>query len=421
MNAPEGTLISYATQPGNVAQDGSDGDSPYTKALAQTIRRPGLGIFDVFNEVGLAVKRSSGGTQQPWVSSSPIDGTFYFLAPKSNSPINGSNAPNEAAQAWSATKDTTNPAVLEAFIQRYHETFFADLARARLSDIRQSKKPSEVAIGAPEAESKKLSLPNVGRQRAVLYDENPSDPKGRQYVGSVVWRTEPIKASGKQKADIAVRADIDIPDRKFKMTMSFRRNTDLSLPASHTVELTFILPPDFASGGIANVPGILMKSNEQAKGTPLAGLAVKVTDGFFLVGLSNVDTDRSRNIQLLKERSWFDMPMVYANQRRAILAIEKGVAGDEVFRTAFSAWGQSASQNQGPAAPNKPTSPTILFPEAVSPNHSSEEAGKARMFTCRDQYLANMATNSNGGLLWVQDNGGYYTECDGRLTASSGH
>src|SRR5882724_11282400 len=73
-------------------------------------------------------------------------------------------------------------------------------------------------------------------QRVVLYDEDPSDPKGKQYVGSVIWRTEPIKASGNQKADIAVRADIEIPDRKFKMTMSFRRNTDSSLPASHTAE-----------------------------------------------------------------------------------------------------------------------------------------------------------------------------------------
>jgi hypothetical protein len=99
----------------------------------------------------------------------------------------------------------------------------------------------------------------------------PSDPKGKQYVGSVIWRTEPIKASGNQKADLAVRADIEIPDRKFKMTMSFRRNTDTSLPASHTAELTFILPQDFAGGGVGNVPGILMKSNEQARGTPLAG------------------------------------------------------------------------------------------------------------------------------------------------------
>jgi hypothetical protein len=214
---------------------------------------------------------------------------------------------------------------------------------------------SQPVVQAPQDTSAPLSKPKipdrVGQpssseqiapvaQRVVLYDEDPSDPKGKQFVGTVVWRTEPIKASGNNKADVAVRADIDIPDRKFKMTMSFRRNTDTSLPASHTAELTFILPPDFSGGGVANVPGILMKSNEQARGTPLAGLAVKVTDGFFLVGLSNVDADRARNIQLLKERSWFDVPLVYTNQRRAIIAIEKGAPGERAFNDAFAAWGE---------------------------------------------------------------------------------
>jgi hypothetical protein len=213
---------------------------------------------------------------------------------------------------------------------------------------------SSPAVEAPKDSAEPLSKPKipdrVGQassadqvapvaQRVVLYDEDPSDPKGKQYVGSVVWRTEQIKATGVQKADIAVRAEIEIPDRKFKMTMSFRRNTDSSLPASHTAELTFILPPDFAGGGVSNVPGILMKSNEQARGTPLAGLAVKVTDGFFLVGLSNVDADRARNVQLLKERSWFDVPLVYSNQRRAIIAIEKGAPGDRAFNDAFAVWG----------------------------------------------------------------------------------
>jgi hypothetical protein len=215
-------------------------------------------------------------------------------------------------------------------------------------------KPSAV-VEAPKDSSTPLSKPKitdrVGQssssdqvapvaQRVVLYDEDPSDPKGKQYVGSVVWRTEQVKASGSQQADIAVRADIEIPDRKFKMTMSFRRNTDTSLPASHTAELTFILPQDFAGGGVGNVPGILMKSNEQARGTPLAGLAVKVTDGFFLVGLSNVEADRQRNIQLLKERSWFDVPLVYTNQRRAIIAIEKGAPGERAFNDAFAVWGE---------------------------------------------------------------------------------
>jgi Caspase domain len=86
MRAPEGTLISYATQPGSVAQDGSDGHSPYTKALATTIKQAGLDIFQTFNQVGLAVKRETGGSQQPWVSSSPIDGSFYFAAPAAAGP-----------------------------------------------------------------------------------------------------------------------------------------------------------------------------------------------------------------------------------------------------------------------------------------------------------------------------------------------
>ncbi|WP_424627973.1 hypothetical protein [Bradyrhizobium sp. SYSU BS000235] len=176
-------------------------------------------------------------------------------------------------------------------------------------------------------------------QRVVLYDEDPSSPQGKQYVGTVVWRTEPVKGQAGQPPDIGVRADIEIPERKFKMSLSIRRNNDASLPASHTAELTFQLPPDFGAT-VANVPGILMKSNEQARGTPLAGLAVKVTDGFFLVGLSNVEADKSRNLQLLKERSWFDIPLVYSNQRRSIIAIEKGAPGERAFNEAFTAWGE---------------------------------------------------------------------------------
>jgi hypothetical protein len=200
----------------------------------------------------------------------------------------------------------------------------------------QSKPKIPDRVGQPSSADQAAPV----AQRVVLYDEDPGDPKGKQYVGSVIWRTEQVKPSAGQKADLAVRADIEIPDRKFKMTMSFRRNTDTSLPASHTAELTFILPPDFSGGGVGNVPGILMKSNEQARGVPLAGLAVKVTDGFFLVGLSNVDADRQRNLQLLKERSWFDVPLVYVNQRRAIIAIEKGAPGERAFNDAFATWGE---------------------------------------------------------------------------------
>ena len=55
---------------------------------------------------------------------------------------------------------------------------------------------------------------------------------------------------------------------------------------------TFSLPANFDEGGSGNVPGVLMKNGEQARGIPLAGLSVKVTNGYFLIGLSSVDTDR---------------------------------------------------------------------------------------------------------------------------------
>jgi hypothetical protein len=258
---------------------------------------------------------------------------------------NGSAAPkSEAAEAWDAVKDTTNPALLEAFVKRYRSTFFAVLALARLDELRAAAAKAPLSDAAKPIQTYPVrpgqEMPTDGiRERVVLYDEDPSNPQGRQYTGSVVWRTDPLKVAGKPD-ELTVHADLDVPSRGLRMTMWFKRNVDPTLPASHVMELTFQLPTGFDGGGISNVPGILVKFNQQARGVPLAGLAVKVTDGFFLVGLSNVAADRERNLKLLLEREWFDIPIVYANQRRGILAIEKGVSGEQVFKTVFTAWGQ---------------------------------------------------------------------------------
>ena len=83
-----------------------------------------------------------------------------------------------------------------------------------------------------------------------------------------------------------------------------------------------------------------VQRSESTRGVPLAGLAVKVTNSFFLIGLSSVDADRARNIQLLKEQAWFDIPVVYNDGRRTIIAIEKVASGDRAFARAFEAWGQ---------------------------------------------------------------------------------
>jgi len=201
--------------------------------------------------------------------------------------------------------------------------------------------PQEQSAGqspaAPGTQGNQAAAPAVA-QRVVLYEEDPGDPQGKRSVGSAIWRTETVSPGPGLAPELAVRADLEIPERRMAVTWSLRRNTDQALPASHTIEIMFKLPPDFPGGGIANVPGILMKQSEQARGTPLAGLAVKVTNGFFLVGLSAVEADVQRNIQLLKERPWFDIPIVYTSGGRAILAMEKGTPGEQAFAEAFAAW-----------------------------------------------------------------------------------
>ena len=177
-------------------------------------------------------------------------------------------------------------------------------------------------------------------QKVVLYEEDPNNPQGKRFVGSVIWRTETVSPGPGLAPELAVRADVEIPERRMRMTWSMRRNTDKALPASHTIEIMFTLPADFPEGGIQNVPGVLVKQNEQARGVPLAGLAVKVTNGFFLVGLNSSEVDLARNIALIKERPWFDIPIVYNTGRRALLAIEKGTPGERAFTDAFRTWGQ---------------------------------------------------------------------------------
>lgn len=192
---------------------------------------------------------------------------------------------------------------------------------------------------ASAAPAGKNVLAAVG-QRVVLYEEDPDDPQGKRFVGSAVWRTEMVTPGGGQNPELAIHADFEIPERSITATMSIRRNTDQALPASHTIELMFNIPADFPFGGIKDVPTILMKQAEQARGAPLAGLVVKVTPTFFLVGLQSGEGEAQHNIQLLKERPWFDIPIIYANNRRAILAVEKGTPGERAFAEAFKAWGQ---------------------------------------------------------------------------------
>jgi mono/diheme cytochrome c family protein len=152
MQAPEGTLISYATQPGNVALDGTDGHSPYTRALARALRTPGLDVFGVFNETGLAVKQHTGGAQQPWVSSSPIAGPFFFTAARDQQSASGRDDAVEIA-FWTSVQDDKTPEAFQTYLESYPQGKFAALARLKLIQLSEpsSRAPASASSAPPPA------------------------------------------------------------------------------------------------------------------------------------------------------------------------------------------------------------------------------------------------------------------------------
>jgi uncharacterized caspase-like protein len=77
INAPTGTLISYATAPGRTAGDGKGKNGVYTEALIQAMESPGLKVEEVFKKVRKLVLEKS--SQVPWESSSLV-GDFHFSA-----------------------------------------------------------------------------------------------------------------------------------------------------------------------------------------------------------------------------------------------------------------------------------------------------------------------------------------------------
>ena len=97
VDAPKGTYIAYATAPGDVALDGSDGNSPYTRALTQAMSEPGLPIERVFKLARVSVLAETGEKQVPWEVSS-ITGEFFFMGGGEPSRPQSQSQPNKAAR-----------------------------------------------------------------------------------------------------------------------------------------------------------------------------------------------------------------------------------------------------------------------------------------------------------------------------------
>jgi hypothetical protein len=177
-------------------------------------------------------------------------------------------------------------------------------------------------------------------QKAILYEEPIPGAPGTKLEGRVVWAFVNEPALPGDKPVPQIRGDIEIPELDLKMRLSIHKNDDQALPASHIVEFSFDVPPSFPGKFIDAAPGMIAKQTEEARGDTITGAVAKVSDSLFWLALSGLEPDVARNIQLLKDRPWIDIPIRYGSRRRAILTFEKGAPGEKAFADAFAAWGQ---------------------------------------------------------------------------------
>jgi uncharacterized caspase-like protein len=96
VQAPRGTLIAYSTAPGQLAADGTGGNSLYTATLARLLSEPGREIEEVFKQTSTEVRRKTLDDQIPWYESSLSD-KYYFKPPEGVTMVGSKTLKNTAA------------------------------------------------------------------------------------------------------------------------------------------------------------------------------------------------------------------------------------------------------------------------------------------------------------------------------------
>jgi hypothetical protein len=171
-----GTLIAFATQPGNVALDGAGRNSPFAAALLKTIERPGVPISDVMIAVRREVLRETGNRQVPWDHSS-LTGQFYFTAPAATATTPETSQPNLELAFWDSIKSEKNPRLFEAYLNRYPNGTFAEIAKVMLQDAKAAALHAAADAAGDKAAITNPALVREARERLyeLNFDPGPFD------------------------------------------------------------------------------------------------------------------------------------------------------------------------------------------------------------------------------------------------------
>lgn len=146
-----GVMIAYATAPGKAASDAGQDGGAYAKALAKEIVKPGIEAVTMFRNVQLEVKHAIG--QDPWLSFPALPAVYLAGA--------ASSEQSEMA-LWVSVKDSTDPAVLATYLERYPDGEFIAIARALITLYEQHNRAVQAAL-----EQKRKQLEEARKQEEL--------------------------------------------------------------------------------------------------------------------------------------------------------------------------------------------------------------------------------------------------------------
>lgn len=315
----------------------------------------GYGLW-INKEPLMAALGIGGGTDEAEVTDDAGDGT----APEADQPVEengsaqkeetrlGSDGSTVVPEARDVTADARDPSTSGAPATSTENAGGPTVAEQPADAPRSSAGPADeqqvnpVDDGSGNQQADNSVIPGAPStqlgQKAFLYEEGVANAQASRDDGEMVWTLEQESPAEGQPPEAVIKGRLDIPSRGLTMDVLIRRNTDESLSASHLIELVFKAPSDFSGGNIDTIARFVMKPSEQARGEPLIAVPVKISPGYFMIALNNLDQARQANEKLMVEADWIDIPLSYATGRRALVTLSKGETGSEVFNEAFESW-----------------------------------------------------------------------------------
>lgn len=226
VDAPRGSFVGYSTAPGDVSDDGSNENSPYTAALVEALKTPGTSIEEAHRAVRAKVLAATNQRQTPWDSSSLTGPVVLAKAAEPEAPAVAAIEPAPAAPAaagggnqqaellfWDSIKNSDNPATFEAYLKQFPNGVFAGLAQAKLDELKAKNgnaAPTQEQQAAAQVEAENAAWSGIkDSDNPALFEAFLKQFPGGNFAPLAQARLDQLQA---QPAEVAAVAPEPAPE-----------------------------------------------------------------------------------------------------------------------------------------------------------------------------------------------------------------